>query len=343
MKFAVIGAGNTGHAVSAYLASKGAACTLYTRSAEKADILNRGGITAEGDLDGNFPVRATTSEHEALDGAEYVIIMTTANAHRAVAEQFRPYFLPGQKIIVFNSNWGALEFKQVLGGDIAEKHLVVSETSAQLFISKSKAPGHVHVKIKSQTAVAATDPAETAPLVAALKDIFPQFTTASSIVETTMSTTNPVIHVPIMLFNAARAENAQPFLFYAEGASHAAVDLVVHLDQERIAVARALGCDIPDILTGINSFWTIKYDTLYDALTKNETYQHSVGPQTLNHRYLTEDVPFGIDPIRQIGDLLGVETPYTDALMAFLRCAFSENIVGTRTKFCREDFADYIK
>ena len=343
MKITVIGGGNTGHAIGAYLSSKGVECTIYTRSAEKAEILNREGITAEGDLTGTFPVRAVASEKEALDGAAYVIVMTTANAHRAEAEQFRPYFAPGQKILIFNSNWGALEFKQVLGNDIAEKHLVVAETSAQLFISKSSAPGQVHVKIKAQTAVAATDPAETAPLLAELKELFPQFTAASSIIETTMSTTNPVIHVPVMLLNAARAENAQPFLFYADGASHAAVDLVVHIDQERIAVARALGCDIPDILTGINSFWPTKFDNLYDALTQNATYQHAVGPQTLHHRYLTEDVPFGIDPIRQIGDILGVDTPYTDALMGFLRCVFSEDIVGTRTSFCREDFADYIQ
>lgn len=338
MKFAIIGAGNTGHALCAYLAEQKADCTLYTRSEAKAALLNASGITATGSLNAVYAVRADHELERAIRGADCILVTTQANAHRAVAAALKPIVTRGQSILVFNSNWGAMEFVQVFGSDAAEKELTIAETSAQLFVASSPTAGQVHMSIKTKIAVAASDPAKTLPLVEALTPVFPQFYPAASIIETTMSTTNPVIHVPITLLNAARVENAQPFLFYADGASHAAVDLITNIDRERIAVARALGCIIDDVLTGINSFWPTKYDNLFDALTKNETYRRAAGPKALNHRYLTEDIPFGIAPIAQIGRLFRIETPYTDALLHFADHILPAAYIKSDLQFCREDF-----
>lgn len=338
MKFAIVGAGNTGHAISAYLADKNAGCVLYTRSEAKAAVIQENGITATGGLNGTYPVRATARLDEAVNGADCIIVTTQANAHRTVAEQLKPLLTEGQAVVIFNSNWGAMEFVQVLGDDIRSKNLVVAETSAQLFVASSPKPGQVNMSIKAKVGVAASDPAQTRPLIDRLSGFFPQFQPVDSIIETTMATTNPVIHVPITVFNLARIENAQPFTFYGEGASRAAVDLIVRIDKERIAVAKAIGCEIDDVLTGINSFWPQKHDNLFDALTKNETYLRAVGPKTLNHRYLTEDVPFGIAPIAQIGRLFGVETPYTDALLSYLDHALPAELIASTLTFRKEDF-----
>jgi len=338
MKFTVIGGGNTGQAAAAYLSSKGGECVLNTRDERKADIINRNGITAEGVINGNFKVNATTSIGEAVAGSGLILVMTTANGHREVACRLKPLLAQNQKILIFNSNWGALEFKQVLGEDIQLKNLIVAETGAQLFMSSSKAIGHVHIGMKIKLSVSATEPEKTQPLLDEISQYFPQFEKASSIIETTMSTTNPVIHVPITMLNAARVENAQPFLFYGEGASKSAVNLITKLDMERVAVAKSLGCEIEDVLTGINSFWEIKHDNLFDALTKNEIYVKGMGPASLNHRYLTEDIPYGVAPIARIGKLIGIETPHTDALLNTLRCLFGTDLVDGGISFCKEDF-----
>lgn len=338
MKFTVIGAGNTGHAVTAYLLDKGCEVTLYTRDPEKANVIEREGITAYGSLAGVYSPVVTCDLAKAVHGADYILIMTLANAHRAVAETLKPVLEQGQTVIVFNSNWGALECMQVLGEDVEKKNLTVAETAAQLFIASCPMPGRVRLSLKNKVGLACADPAKTEGLVGALHEVFPQFEPVESIVKSTMGTTNPVIHVPITIFNAARVENGQHFLFYAEGASRAAVDLVLQLDRERIAVAKALGCEIKDVLTGINSFWPKKYDNLFDALTLNPAYQQTVGPKQLDHRYITEDVPYGIAPIAQIGRLFGVPTPATDALLAYLERILPAGLPKSGLTFRKADF-----
>ncbi len=41
------------------------------------------------------------------------------------------------------------------------------------------------------------------------------------------------------------------------------------------------------------------------------------GPSNFSHRYITEDVPFGLVPTSSLGDLLGVPTPTMKAIIQF--------------------------
>lgn len=338
MKFAIIGGGNTGQAAAAYLVSKGGECTINTRSSDKAQIINQKGITAEGAVTGTYPVAATTDMAEAIKDSELILVMTVANGHHDVATLLKDILTDNQKILIFNSNWGALEFKKILGQDIEHKNLTVAETGAQLFLSSSVEPGQVNVALKEKITVSATDSSKTQPLIDEFKDYFPQFVKVDSIIETTMSTTNPIIHVPIALVNGARIENGQPFLFYAEGATPTVVDLIVNVDKERVLVAKKLGYEIDDVLTGINSFWEIKHDNLFDALTKNPLYIESEGPTTIEHRYFTEDIPYGIVPIAEIGKLFNIDTPYTNALIDIIKHLYGQEFVDCSIDFVKEDF-----
>jgi opine dehydrogenase len=338
MKFLIYGAGNTGHALSAYLASKNTDFTLFTRDPKKADLINQRGLDSEGAIQGHFSIKASADLAESLPKADIIIVMTAANTHRDAAQKMKPLLQNGQKILISNSNWGAFEFMQVLGNEIAAKNLTVAEMAAQLFVGSAPEPGKVTMNVKSSVYVAATDPAKTQPLLDELKPIFPQFAPASSIFETSLSSTNPLIHVPISIMNMARVQNAEHFLFYAEGTSKKSVDYILGIDNERVAVGKALGCHVDDVLTAINSFWEIKHDNLFDALTLNETYRKTVGPKSLSHRYFTEDIPYGIVPIAKIGKLFGVPTPFSDAILEFINLSMGGELELNAMQFSIEDF-----
>jgi opine dehydrogenase len=117
-RFCVIGAGNGGCAMAAHLSLMGFEVSLYNRSMDRIKpIMDVGGIEMIGNEGSNLPSGwarislVTTDISEAMDGADIIMVATTANGHRDVAELCAPYLRDGQ-IVVLNPGrtCGALEF-----------------------------------------------------------------------------------------------------------------------------------------------------------------------------------------------------------------------------------------
>lgn len=324
MKIAILGAGNTGRIMAFDLTQKGAEVRLYTGSSEKAAYIAQNGLVAEGRLEGSArPAIVTTNMAEAVRGAEAVFVMTTAGGHRAIAQKFKPVAEKGQIVIVFNANWGALEFCEVLGiaPGSEDPELFIGETGTQLYIGAATGPGSVFVKqVKAGVTVSLASSVFSPQVIDKLKPFFPQFTAAGNIVETSLSSANAIVHTPVCLFNLSRIELRHDFLFYSEGASPSTVAYVERIDEERVRVMQKLGLPAPNMLEVLNSFWPDKKTNLYDAIHENASYRTVPGPKSLEHRFFSEDIPFGIVPLVHLGRLLGVGTPYMDAMLeAFSR------------------------
>lgn len=343
MKITVIGAGNTGQAVATHLASMDADIMLYTRSADKAKYGKDTMIEISGLVEGKFNVPTTTDISEAIKNAKYIFVMTRANAHKDVAENLKGKLSQGQTILIFNGNWAAMEFKKILNEEIKEKEIVIAETAAQLYTAQSPKFGKVNTRMKNQVQISAVDPSQTEDIIEGLKKYFPtQFGNGHNILLTSLSNTNPIIHGPITIFNIVRVENGENFKFYGNGLSHKIVNYILKLDKERMEIAEKLNADTIDILTGINSFWDIKYDNLFDALNKNEGYLKVNGPSTFNHRYITEDIPFGIVPVTKLGKMLEVETPYSSAFVDIAEKVLEEDFSNMGPDFSKDDFKNFI-
>jgi hypothetical protein len=55
-------------------------------------------------------------------------------------------------------------------------------------------------------------------------------------------------------------------------------------------------------------------------------------PSTLNFRYMTEDVPYGLVPLSYFGDLVGVETRYPSVFLGFVALEYHSLLYfGTTT------------
>ena len=318
MKVAILGAGNTGQIMAFDLTQKGAEVRLYTRDAAKAAYISAHGLTAEGCLKGHVSLSLVTSHIQAaIQGAEAIFVMTTAAGHRPMAEAMKPFLEEGQNIIVLNANWGALEVYQVLTAPPAAPLVSIGETGTQLYIGSIAEPGRVFCKqIKQQVSLATVVPGQCSTVISRLQKFFPQYREAANVLETSLSSANAAIHVPVCLFNLSRIELGQDFLFYTEGASRSTVAYIENMDKERMAIMAALGLETCTMLDIINSFWPDKKKSLYDAILENTSYQAVKGPKSLEHRFFSEDIPFGIVPQAHLGKLLDVPTPYMDAMLA---------------------------
>lgn len=50
------------------------------------------------------------------------------------------------------------------------------------------------------------------------------------------------------------------------------------------------------------------------------------GPRSLDHRYITEDVPYGLAVYAQLGSIAGVPTPVTDACVTLASSAVGRDL-----------------
>ena len=291
-----------------------------------------------GALEGHFPIHTESSLADAVADSKYILVMTTADGHKPVAERLRGLLQPGQRIIVFNCNWGAYEFDQVLHDELREKQILVGETGGMLLLSNLSRTGECFLRsIKKKMSLAAIPAAESERLAAELRPVFPQFQPAASVFETSLNATNPILHAPLDLFSLARIDKGESYYLYADGATPVSVGYIEKIDAERMAVIRAMGIHGQSCLEIVNDAWSASYTDLLEGLLDVKAYKTSMGPPSTHYRHFTEDLPYGICPIQKLGRRYGVPTPYTDAILTIYALALDLDIAASAPDFSTLD------
>lgn len=287
-----------------------------------------------GALEGHFPIHTESSLADAVADSKYILVMTTADGHKPVAERLRGLLQPGQRIIVFNCNWGAYELDQVLHDELREKQILVGETGGMLLLSNLSRTGECFLRsIKKKMSLAAIPAAESERLAAELRPVFPQFQPAVSVFETSLNATNPILHAPLDLFSLARIDKGESYYLYADGATPVSVGYIEKIDAERMAVIRAMGIHGQSCLEIVNDAWSASYTDLLEGLLDVKAYKTSMGPPSTHYRHFTEDLPYGICPIQKLGRRYGVPTPYTDAILTIYALALDLDLAASAPDF----------
>lgn len=315
-RVAVIGAGNGGLAMAGHLALNGLDVTLYSRSEEKiAPVRAEGGIHVRGAVNGFGRLHlATSCIEEGAAAADVIMVTTPASAHAAVAEQLAPW-MDGH-IVVLNPGrtGGALEVHHIFQNRGARA--VVVEAQTFIYASRAESPTEARIyEVKRDVPVAAFPSVATGGVLKVLKKIFPQFSAAVNVLQTSFSNIGAIFHPVPLMMNACRVEQRVPFEYYREGITPAIAELLERLDEERVAVAAALGVRVPTAREWLYRAYRARGRNLYEAIQNNKAYEGLQAPQTLNHRYIHEDVPTGLVPIASFGRAVGVPTPFIDAMI----------------------------
>lgn len=313
----VIGAGNGGVAMAGHLGLKGHRVTLYSRTEEKLiPVRQAGGITLSGTVEGFGPVqRATASLAEAVKGADVIMVTTPASAHAGVARALAPH-LSDEQLVVLNPGrtGGALEVRNVLQSFGCDN--TVAEAQTFIYASRALSPNRAHIfDVKRKVAVAALPGRLTATTVRTLRGLYRQFAPAENVLATSFDNIGAVFHPAPLILNASKVESGEAFDHYHQGITPAVAALMERIDAERLAVAAALGVATVSAKDWLAAAYGAKGNTLYEAIHANGSYGGIKAPQTLHHRYITEDVPTGLMPIVSFGRHLRVPTPFTESLI----------------------------
>ena len=303
---AMIGAGNVGCALAADLALRGAEIRLFNRSPGRlATIRDAGGIIVTGEIEGFAPLSLVTgSLEQAVDGAQVVAVTVptaslpayAAALARATSEEQLIWLNPGH-------SGGAL----YLAAELARAGRGGGRTICQLttasHASRLTGPATVRVFLRPPASLAALPSSHLENCHRRLDALLPgQFGRAKSVLEADLANLNAILHPPAMVCNAGWIEaTAGKFGFYAEGSGPAVARVMDAIDHERLELARALGVRAVPFaeLFGQLGFTTgqgFHGGGAYHAIRRSELIRPIQSPPQLDHRYLHEDVGWGLVP-----------------------------------------------
>ena len=323
MKIAVLGAGAGGTAVAFDCAAHNHDVRIFDFPSfpdNIATIAEQKGIHASGDLTGFAAIVSAGHDiDEALQDAELIYVVGPAYSTAPFGEAVAGKLRAGQTVIVTpGSCGGALAFKQAAGLDLDDDAIRVAETSTLHYAVRLTEPGSIRVflKLKAGNLLAALPSKHTDSILQLINDVYPSMESAKSVMQTSLQNANPIIHPAVTLANAARIEGTGgDFLFYEEGVSDATGRLIEALDNERIAIGAKMGITVvSDPELGMRQGYMLAND--YGEAYRTAPGFLGIGAQPqLDHRYLNEDVGYGLVFMSRLADQLGVETPTMDAMI----------------------------
>lgn len=321
MHVLVIGSGNGGLATAVELTLSGHEVTLYARSERTLAPLRAAGIGYRGVL-GEGRLRVARFSHdlaEAIDGADVAVIALPTFAHAGVANALVDYGWGGDRPIILNPGHtgGAFEVETVFKRRNA-RIPPIAEFSTLAYVARKPEPDTIGITGRARKLRAAALPGGEEALELAL-ELFPGSYDTGSVLASDLSNVNMVIHPPGAMLAAAWIESTRgDFTFYVEGMTEGVVSVMSELDAERRAVASALGCDLPTIIGEMKLIGTVPKtadDDDYMAIAAGEANRRIKAPDSLSHRYYTEDFAHGLVPMQVYAEIAGVPVPVTSALI----------------------------
>lgn len=322
---AIMGAGHGGLAAAADLGKRGFDVRLHARRDESLQpIRDQEGIMANGVQTGLVPVPLlTTDVAEAVDGADLVMLVVPSVAHEFYAEVLAPLMRPDLPVFVNPGHTGGgLHFVKCLREAGYHGAVRTCESVTLTYICRKTGPAEIDIFSYVKNLKFAAFPGKHADeLFATIKPLYPEIELRSSVLETALININAVFHAPGMLMNAGWIEDTGgDFLFYREGITPAVGRVTEAVDRERLAVADALGIPSSSFLdnffqAGLTTKEAADSGDISRACVESEPNKSIKSPPSLDHRYVHEDVGYGLVPFAAFGDLAGVETPTIDAIV----------------------------
>lgn len=313
-RITVCGGGNGSHAMAGDLANRGYNVTLFEHARFKQNIekvLTTRTIELTDEIEATVMLdQVTLDAKNAVKDAEVIILPIPTYAQEPFFDLMLPFLHEDQKVIATTGNLGSI----VLGNSLKDrgiKGLLVGETSTLPYIARMAGPGKVRVIKDKKLFYGSAFPADqNHEFIELVNSIYKNAATSTKdVVETALNNLNPVAHPVGLLLNAGSIESAQmsesDYYLYREGISPSVAGVIEAVERERLNVVDALG-------------YTAKHlageDTVYNVL-HDPRLLDSVGPNRIDDRYLTEDVPYGLVPLSGLAKLVGKKTPVIDALV----------------------------
>lgn len=324
-KIAILGGGNGAHTMAAEFALRGHTVNLFEMPRFKNNmkkVFETKTIKLQGnipELQGPVELNMVTDDiAEAVKDCRYICIVAPAFSHSGYAKLLKGHVHKDQIIVTFPGAFSALVLKKELDGDDCP---VFADANNLPYDARLTAPGSgiVNVFGRNPINIAFLPATKGAELIDEMReDLFPFEKIYTDVLECGLAIVNPDWHAGPVLFNISNIESPHVnFFLYEHGWTPSACRLNIAMDKERKAIGDVLGYNLRPMedFAGRPDDYTWTWQDLYKEGHGSIGLTPICGPNDINSRYLTEDIPFGLVPWVAIAELIGVKMPLTNGFI----------------------------
>ena len=318
----VIGAGPCGSAFAADLASRGKSVMLYGHPDHRGSLpmieKNGGWLNAEGDgLSGRFQIQTTSDMYLAIRHSQFLVSTVPSYGQDTILRTLSQFNLQNHTLIINVGNFFYLAARQrvnchsILETDISP--YAVRITGDTVFIKGVKKALTIWAEPLTAQGKASSQQVELA-FRRQVESIFSQrLLWCQNLLQVGLNNINPVVHCPAAIMNTGWIEATKgDFYFYAQGMSPTVSKFSEKVDEERVAIGRAYGFELDDITTYMNKNYQNdrEYSNYHEFATGSVIHNKTKSaPTNMNHRYLLEDILYGMVPWYEVGLKCGLPSP----------------------------------
>lgn len=301
----------------------------------------------------------TSDMEKAVKGAGLIVVAAPAFAHEPFFRELVPHLEDGQAVHIFTDNYASLILRRLMREMGCTKKVIVGGWSSAPYGTRLESAGgyifpHVGAKYRAITLRGASLPmsdiddfmesANYLPCIdAVLLGDGP--VAGKTVLDIGFSNINPVIHVPATILGVSTMENwgkifgdfdKTGYSMYKHALCPSICEVQYQFYNEEIALAEAIGVDTPHY--SYQSFFNRRSvlaqeymgldkegkDNMFLPLDQPSSEGNS-GPNSIYHRYLTEDVPVGCKIYHDLGVQYGVATPIIDSMIVLAGSMHKKN------------------
>jgi len=325
-RVAVLGAGGIGCGAAALLCERGHTAVLWSPSGRGTAAFADGvALRAEGKLTGSYQPIIAPDCAAAVRDADAVMLAVPGYGHRAVLDQVAAHLRSGQPVVISSHmSFSALYLARLLAA--RGVHAPIAAWGTTVTTGRRLAGPAVRVSnIRDKVDIAALPVGDIDAMVALCGALFgDRFVPRADLIAVSLSNINPQNHLGMALCNFTRIEKAEPWVNWS-GLTPSVGRLIEALDAERLAVAGAFGASVRTVREHFHLSFGVPHGPVGDAGAILAARDATPGPASVETRYITEDVPFGLVPSTLLGRIAGVAMPLHDAGIAIFSALYGRD------------------
>ncbi len=322
----IAGAGSIAFGTAAMLHSQGHAPILWSPSGTGTNALKSAPLTATGALETQFTPRIAASAEELATLSDVLIIALPAYGHKMIMDALAPHIRDAQRIIISShASLGAIYLMQKL----AERGVTAPITAWGTTIVTGRQQDANTVKVntvRSRVDLCTVPAHETASAIALCERLFgDRFQPRDGLLAISLSNLNPQNHLGIALGNITRMERGEDWS-QGQNVTPKVGRLLERLDLERLAIAEALDLDVKTIFEHFHLSFHVPIASISEMNQQMHAQGNGgTGPATADSRYVTEDVPYGLQLTAVLGRLVGRPAPLHEAGIAIFSAMYGRD------------------